>query len=124
MSRSLTKIKTHGECNKQFLSSEFMSKDMNCSLCLKYKDKLISLKNFNSSFIDGRTNFWKTAAKNHCISDMHDETIRLQEESIVNTFEKKVKKNLTPTGHKKIEDSFRNLGVIFNQKFLDLRQLF
>ena len=36
---------------------------MKCQLCLKYKAKLISLKKFNLSFLEGRTNFRKTSVR-------------------------------------------------------------
>ena len=65
----------------------------------------ITQKNVNPSFIDGRSNFSKMAVRDCSISDTHGEDIRLQKESIVNAFDKKVNKKITPTDPTKIGDS-------------------
>ena len=46
--------------------------------------KVINQKNFNPDFLDRNTNFSKTLVRDHIISNMHGEAIRLQGESIVN----------------------------------------
>ena len=49
---------------------EFVS-SMKCKVCVQFKDKLASCRNFSAAFIEGTRNLRASAFKDHARSDMH-----------------------------------------------------
>ena len=49
---------------------EFVS-SMKCKVCVQFKDKLASCRNFSAAFIEGSRNLRASAFKDHARSDMH-----------------------------------------------------
>ena len=66
----------------------------------------------------------ENSSERYSTSDMHAKAIRLQEESITNTFGKKVRKNWMPTGPSKIGDGLTKMGVMTHQQLLYFKGLF
>ena len=62
---------TYDKLNREFVNF------MKCSVCIKFKDKLVSCRNFSSAFIDGSRNLSTLAFKNHARSSMHQMAMRL-----------------------------------------------
>ncbi len=50
---------------------------MSCKICVRFRDRLISCRNYNSAFIDGSTNLHTSAFKDHAHSDMHNRAMQL-----------------------------------------------
>ena len=71
----------------------YLHQNLKYQLSLKYKNMLISLKNYSLFFADDRKNFRKTAVRQQSILDMHGKGSKLQEESIMNASGKKLKIN-------------------------------
>ena len=44
---------------------------MSCKTSLKFEDKIKSSKNYNSSFPEGSSNFWKSAIVEHVKTEMY-----------------------------------------------------
>ena len=44
---------------------------LNCCICKRYEEKLVSLKNFRRDWIDGCTNHSKSCLTDHAKSDIH-----------------------------------------------------
>ena len=55
---------------------EFVS-SMKCKICVQFKDKLASYRNFSAAFIEGSRNLRASAFKDHARSDMHRQAMLL-----------------------------------------------
>ena len=44
---------------------------LKCSICTRFKDRLIGRRNFSSAFVDGSGNLRASSFKDHAASDMH-----------------------------------------------------
>ena len=50
---------------------------MNCKICIRYKERLVFCRNYNTAFIEGSSNLRISAVKDHCRSDMHARAMAL-----------------------------------------------
>lgn len=50
---------------------------MKCRVCIRFKERIVTCRNFNSAFIDGSTNLRTSAFKDHASSDMHKRAMTL-----------------------------------------------
>ena len=57
--RKLPKLSTQKSWKSEFPFLKFVEKLMYCQVCLKYKEKIKSCKNYNASFVVGCSNFRK-----------------------------------------------------------------
>ena len=44
---------------------------LKCSVCIRFRDKLVTCRNYNSAFIEGSNNLRSSVFKDHARSDMH-----------------------------------------------------
>ena len=44
---------------------------LKCSVCIRFRDKLVTCRNYNSALIGGLNNLRSSAFKDHARSDMH-----------------------------------------------------
>ena len=59
--RSIPKMKTQKEWKEEFNFLKFTAEHMLCQMCVKFNNKLTSCKNYNPSFVNGCSNFRKSA---------------------------------------------------------------
>jgi len=52
-----------------------------CSICIRFQEKLLSQKNYNSAFITGSKNLRTSSFKDHVVSDMHKHAMMLYKKS-------------------------------------------
>ena len=69
-------------------------------------------KNYNPSFVNGSTNFGKSAVKDHANTMMHSEAVKLDKIEKAKEVGEKYVTKLTPTGPTKIGESFKKSGSI------------
>ena len=50
---------------------------LKCDVCTRFKDKLISMRNFRPAFIDRTTNIWASTFKDHAATAMHCQAMLL-----------------------------------------------
>ena len=50
---------------------------LKCKICIRYKERLVSCRNYNMAFIEGPSNLRISAVKDHSRSDMHVLTMAL-----------------------------------------------
>lgn len=50
---------------------------LKCSVCIRFRDKLVTCRNYSSAFIDGSQNLRSSAFKDHAKSDMHQRAMLL-----------------------------------------------
>ena len=67
-------------------------------------------KNYNPSFVNGSTNFRKSAVKDHANTMMHSEAVKLDKIEKANEVGEKYVTKLTPTGSAKTGESFKKSG--------------
>ena len=105
--RALPKLKTQRDWEKEFPFLVFTSTSMTCKLCTKFDSKIMGCKNYNPSFVNGSTNFRKSAVKDYANTMMHSEAEKFDKiEKAKEVGEKYVTKR-TPTGPTKIRESFK-----------------
>ena len=108
--RTLPKLKTQQDWKKEFLSLVFTSTSMTCKLCTKFDSKIMGCKNYNPSFVNGSTNFRKSAVKDHANTMMHSEAVKLDKIEKGEEVGENYVTKLTPTGSTKIGESFKKSG--------------
>ena len=55
---------------------------LRCDVCLQFKEKLQSIRNFRPAFIEGTTNVRTTPFKEHAATDMHARAMGLYKNSM------------------------------------------
>ena len=50
---------------------------LKCSICSRFKDRLIGRRNYSSAFVDGSENLRASSFKDHAASDMHSRAMLL-----------------------------------------------
>jgi len=50
---------------------------LKCKVCIRFNDKIQSVRNFNAAFLNGLKNLCSSAVKDHRKADMHQTAIRL-----------------------------------------------
>ena len=73
LKQKLRKLKIQLPWKGEFSFPQFSSKEnlMFCKTCLKFKDKIKSSKNYNPSFVEGFSNFQKSAIAEHAMTEMY-----------------------------------------------------
>ena len=108
--RTLPKLKTQQDWKDGFPFLVFTSTSMTCKLCTKFDSKIMVCKNYNPSFVNGSTNFHKSAVNDHAITMMHSEAVKLDIIEKAKEVGEKYVTKLTPTGSTKIGESFKKSG--------------
>ena len=122
--RALPKLKTQQDWKEEFSFLVFTSTSMTCKLCTKFDSKIMGCKNYNPSFVNGSTNFRKSAVKDYANTMMHSEAEKFDKiEKAKEVGEKYVTKR-TPTGPTKIEESFKKSRSMTDAKKECFEKLF
>ena len=50
---------------------------LRCAVCTQFKDKLVSMRNFRQTFIEGTTNVRTSTFKEHAATSMHERAMGL-----------------------------------------------
>ena len=50
---------------------------LSCALCTQFQDKLVGMRNYRTSFIDGTSNVRTSSFKEHATTDMHVRAMQL-----------------------------------------------
>ena len=66
--RNAPKIKTLQSWKLEFISVNI---GLRCNVCKKWKEKIISVKNFSDTFIKGSTNYRKSTIADHAKTAQH-----------------------------------------------------
>ena len=92
--RKLPKLKTQLSWKAEYLFLQFSSKEnlMFCKTCSKFEDEIKSSKNYNPSFVEGCSNFWKSAIVEHAKTEMHNEAYEFEDMQEAQKLVKKYKK--------------------------------
>ena len=93
--RKLPKLSTQKSWKSEFLFLKFVEKLMYyCQVCLKYKEKIKSCKNYNASFVVGYSNFRKSAVSEHSPREMHRKAEELEKIENTEKLGEKIKRKL------------------------------
>ena len=103
---------------------QFSSRDMFCKVCLRFDDEIKSCENYHPTFINGCTNFRKSAVADHSRTDMHQKTVEHQRKSEAEHLGEKYTKKLTPLGTTAIGDSIRSMAELTHEQRKNLEKLF
>ena len=68
---STTTLLTYEQLNRERVHC------LKCSVCIQFRDKLVTCRNYSSAFIEGSKNLRSSAFKDHARSDMHQRAILL-----------------------------------------------
>ena len=60
-----------GDRNREHVSK------LKCSVCKQFKDRLISMRNYNPAFVEGTANTQTSAFKEHACTEMHKRAMAL-----------------------------------------------
>ena len=106
--RKLPKLKTQLSWKADPLFLQFSSKEnlMFCKTCLKFEDKIKSSKNYNPSFVEGCSNFRKSAIVEHAKTEMHNKACEFEDMQEAQKLGEKYKK-MTSTANTPIGESLR-----------------
>ena len=118
------KQNTQKEWKKEYPQLVFRPDSMYCKLCFDHNEKLLGCKNYNATFVNGSTNFRKSAVSEHFSSDMHREAMELAEKEKSKQVGEKYVKKLTPPGPTKIGESFKRSGKMTSQQKEYFERLF
>ena len=110
--RTLPKLITQQDWKEEFPFLVLTSTSMTCKLCTKSDSKIMGCKNYKPSFVNGSTNFRKSAVKDHANAMMHSMEVKLDKIEKAKEVGEKYVTNLTPTGPTKIGESFKKSGSI------------
>ena len=105
--QTLPKLKMQQDWKEEFPFLVFTSTRMTCKLCTKFDSKIMGCKNYNPSFVNGRTNFCKTPVKDHANTMMHSKAAKSDKIEKAKEVGEKYVTKLTPTGPSKIGESFK-----------------
>ena len=108
--QTLPKLKTQQDWKEEFPFLVFASTSMTCKLCTKFDIKIMGCKNYNPSFVNGSTNFHKSAVKDHANTLMLSEAVKLDKFEKAKEVGEKYVTKLTPAGSTKIGESFKKWG--------------
>ena len=108
--RTLPTLKTQQDWKKEFPFLVFSSTSMTCKLCTKFDSKIMGCKIYNPSFVNGSTNFRKSAVKDHANTMMHFEAVKLDKIQKAKEVGEKYVTKRTPTGSTKTGESFKKSG--------------
>ena len=92
--RKLPKLSTQKSWKSEFLFLKFVEKLMYCQVCLKYKEKIKSCKNYKASFVVGYSNFRKSAVSEHSPREMHRKAEELEKIENTEKLGEKIKRKL------------------------------
>ena len=79
---------------------------MFCKTCLKFEDKIKGSKNYNPSFVEGCSNFRKSAIVEHAKTEMHNKACEFEDMQEAQKLGEKYKK-MTSTANTPIGESLR-----------------
>ena len=79
--RKLPKLKTQLSWKAEYSILQFSSKEnlMFCKTCLKFEDKMKSSKNCNPSFVEGCSDFRKSAIVEYGKTEMHNKASEFED---------------------------------------------
>ena len=109
--RKLPKLKTQLSWKAEHLFLQFSSKEnlMFCKTCLKFEDKIKSSKNCNPSFVEGCSNFRKSAIVEHAKTEMHNKACGFEDMQEAQKLGEKYKKKNDFNGKYTIGKSLQNM---------------
>ena len=55
---------------------------LKCSICSRFKDRLVGRRNYSSAFVDGSGNLRASSFKDHAASDMHSRAMLLLKKQV------------------------------------------
>ena len=108
--QTLTKLKMQQDWKGEFPFLVFTSTSMTCKLCTKFDSKIMGCKNYNTSFVNGSTNFRKSVVKDHANTMIHSEAVKVDKIEKAKEVGEKYVTKLTPTGSTKIGETYKKLG--------------
>ena len=92
------KIKTLQSWKSEF---KWLTFDVNiglqCNVCKKWKEKIISVKNLSDTFIKGSTNYRKSTITDHAKTAQHLKSLELEEKETCMSGSRKYQKHITLT---------------------------
>ena len=112
--RKLPKLKIQLSWKAEYSFLQFSSKEnlMFCKTCLKFEDKIKSSKNYNPSFVEGCSNFRKSAIVEHAKTEMHTKACEFEDIQEAQKLGEKYKKKMTSTANTPIGKSLQNMGKL------------
>ena len=90
--RKLLKLSIQKSWKSEFPFLEFVEELMYCQVCLKYKEKIKSCKNYNASFVVNWSNFRKSAVSEHSLMEMHRKAVEMEKIEHAEKLSEKYKK--------------------------------
>ena len=59
---------------------------LKCSVCTRYSQKLVGMRNYNSAFVEGTSNLRTSSFKDHASSEMHARAMQLHKKQVKRPF--------------------------------------
>ena len=131
--RNAPKIKTLQSWKSEF---NWLTLDVNiglqCNVCKKWKEKIISVKNFSDTFIKVSTNYRKSTIADHAKTLQHLKSLKLEEKETCVSESRKYQKHITLTapadspiclGISKMSESERTgMKMLFEAAYLNAKK--
>ena len=94
--RNAPKIKTLQSWKSEFNWLTFgINIGLQCNVCKKWKEKIISVKNFSTTFIKDSTNYWKSTIADHAKTAQHLKSLEFEEKETCMSESRKYKTHIT-----------------------------
>ena len=94
--RNAPKIKTLQSWKSEFNWLTFgINIGLQCNVCKKWKEKIISVKNFSDTFIKDSTNYWKSTIADHAKTAQHLKSLEFEEKETCVSESRKYKTHIT-----------------------------
>ena len=124
--RKLPKLKTQLSWKAEYSFLQFSSKEnlMFCKTCLKFEDKIKSSKNCNPSFVEGCSDFRKSAIVEYGKTEMHNKASEFEDMQEARKLGEKDKKKKTSTANTPIRESLRKMDKLSEDRRESLEKLF